>query len=218
MSATTAMLAWAAYHPAATLFGPTLRHAPSRQTVALTFDDGPNPAITPRLLELLDRHDARATFFLIGRWARACPGIVREIAARGHAIGNHTDTHPNLAFLSRRRIVGELLRCQTSIADMTGTRPSLMRPPYGARGPQLLAAVGESGLTHVVTWTLMGRDWTSRGAERLQGRLNRVRGGDVVVLHDGSHLTPRADRDATLGALEYWLPRWKDGGLRCVTL
>jgi peptidoglycan/xylan/chitin deacetylase (PgdA/CDA1 family) len=213
-----AVLAWGAYHPASTLFGRTIRRVASDDEIALTFDDGPNPSTTPRLLDLLDSHGIRATFFVIGRWCRACPAIVRDIAVRGHAIGNHTDTHPNLLFLSRRRIVRELLECQTTIRETGGADPRLMRPPFGARGPQLQAAVRDSGLSAVVTWTLLGRDWSKRGKLRLQGRLRRVRGGDIVVLHDGFHGALGADRSDTVRALEHWLPRWKDAGLRCVTL
>jgi peptidoglycan/xylan/chitin deacetylase (PgdA/CDA1 family) len=212
------VLAWGAYHPASTLFGRTIRRTASDQTIALTFDDGPNPAATPRLLDILDSHGARGTFFLIGRWCRACPAIVREIAARGHAIGNHTDTHPNLICLTRRRIVTELVECQAVIGQMAGVQPHLMRPPFGARGPQLQAAVRESGLNQVVMWTLLGRDWSSRGKQRLQTRLRRVRGRDIVVLHDGFHGALGADRSDTLRALEHWLPRWRDAGLRCVPL
>src|SRR5204862_124467 len=94
---------------------------------------GPNPALTPRLLELLDRHEARATFFLIGRFVRACPGIVREISDRGHAIGNHTETHPSLVFLSTPRIVSELVECQRSIGKVTGVpEPVWPVPPDSA--------------------------------------------------------------------------------------
>jgi peptidoglycan-N-acetylglucosamine deacetylase len=216
--ATAGVFAWAAYHPASTLFGPTIRCASSDRTIALTFDDGPNPALTPRLLDLLERHQARATFFLVGRWANAHPSIVREIQARGHTIGNHTTTHPNLVWLSKRRIVAELARCQAIIEDIIGVRPALLRPPFGARGPQLPAAVRESGLTHVVMWTLMGRDWNARGKQRLAARLASVRGGDVVVLHDGSFEKLGADREETLRSLEYWLPRWREAGLRCERL
>ena len=211
-------LAWGAYHPASPLFGPVLRRLPSAHTIALTFDDGPNPAVTPRLLDLLDRHNARATFFLIGRFARACPDIVREIAGRGHAIGNHTETHPHLVFLPMRRVLAELVECQQSIGVITGTMPSLMRPPFGGRGPQLPAAIKESGLKKVVTWTLMGHDWSPGGKQRLIARLSRVHGTDVVVFHDGSHTMLNADRMDTVRALEHWLPRWKDRGLRTVSL
>jgi peptidoglycan/xylan/chitin deacetylase (PgdA/CDA1 family) len=163
-------LAWGAYHPASSLFGPVVRRIPSDRAIALTFDDGPNPAITPRLLDLLDRHGARATFFLIGRFARACPGIVKEIAGRGHAIGNHTETHPRLVFLSMRRVLAELVECQQSIGEITGRAPSVMRPPFGARGPQVRAAVKTSGLKQVVTWTVLAHDWSRRGKRASRSR------------------------------------------------
>jgi peptidoglycan/xylan/chitin deacetylase (PgdA/CDA1 family) len=217
-SATAGVLSWGAVHPAAHLFGPTITRAPSRDCIALTFDDGPNPAVTPRLLDLLARENAQATFFVIGRWVRAHPAIVGEIAARGHAVGNHTDTHPNLTFLPSRTIVRELMACQNSIDGATGRRPRLMRPPFGFRGPQLQAAVVQSGLSHVVTWTVKGRDWSAHGSRHLRDRLLRVRGGDVVMLHDGHHGGLGADRTATLDALAYWLPRWRDRGLRPVAL
>lgn len=89
------------------LLGPTIRRTGDPSVMALTFDDGPNPAITPKLLDLLDRHNIRATFFLIGRYVRAFPSLAKEIAERGHAIGNHTDSHPALTFLSPRRIAEE---------------------------------------------------------------------------------------------------------------
>ena len=218
LSAAAGGLAWGAAHPASSLFGPVVRRLPPGTAIGLTFDDGPNPAITPSLLELLDRHNAKATFFLIGRFARACPGIVTDIASRGFAIGNHTESHPDLTFLPTHRVVRELVECQQSIAHITGTPPTLMRPPYGRRGPQLRTALHRSGLKHVVTWTLLGRDWSPRGKERLIRRLARVRGGDVVVLHDGSHRGLNADRADTLRALEYWLPRWRDAGLQMVSL
>src|SRR5262249_37567457 len=153
---------------------------------------------------LLDSHGVRATFFLIGRWCRACPAIARDIAARGHAIGNHTETHPNLVLLTRRRIMAELAGCQAAIRETSGASPRLMRPPFGARGPQLQAAVRDAGLGGVVMWTLLGRDWSPRGKERLRTRLRRVRGGDIVVLHDGFHGALGADRFETIGALEHW--------------
>jgi peptidoglycan-N-acetylglucosamine deacetylase len=117
MSVAAGVCAWGAYHPSSELFGRTERRIGRARAIALTFDDGPNPAVTPRLLDLLERHDARGTFFLIGRHVRACPALTAEIAGRGHTIGNHTDTHPNLLWQSRRRILEELERCNASIAD-----------------------------------------------------------------------------------------------------
>jgi peptidoglycan-N-acetylglucosamine deacetylase len=209
---------WAACHPRSQLFGPTLSRLRSQSSLALTFDDGPNPSATAGILDILDRHRASATFFLIGRFARACPSLVKAIAERGHAIGNHTDSHANTLWLSTQQIVTEIVSCQDTIEEITGRRPLLMRPPFGFRGPHLHAAVKRSGLKRVVMWNLMGRDWTRRGKRRLVDRLGRARGGDIVVLHDGYHRALRADRSETVRALEYWLPRWNDAGLRLVSL
>jgi len=215
-------------HPAAQLFGPTIRRVPSSRgarILALTFDDGPNPAITPRLLDLLAKYDVRATFFLIGRFARACPEHAREIATRGHTVGNHTDTHPNLIWLSRQRLAEELGRCQEAVAEATGTGPPRwMRPPYGFRGPQLNAEVRRQGLLGVVMWSVIAYDWKPQPASRLIERLGRVasgssrRGGDILVLHDGDHRALGGRREHVLGALEYWLPRWRDAGVEFVTI
>jgi peptidoglycan/xylan/chitin deacetylase (PgdA/CDA1 family) len=176
--------AWGAVHPTSELFGTTVHHTRRRREIALTFDDGPNPAITPQLLELLERHSARATFFLIGRFARACPELVREIAARGHAIGNHTETHPNLAVLSSSRTVEEIARCSESIAGAlaSGARETRgaarglewMRPPFGYRGPQTASAVRRAGLSGVAMWSLMCYEWRRKSTSELIARLARV--------------------------------------------
>jgi len=207
------LFAWGACHPASQLFGPTTRHV-ATGTVALTFDDGPNPAMTPRLLDLLERHGARATFFLIGRFVEAEPGLAAEIAARGHLIGNHTATHPSLVWRSPGRIAGELTRCQEAIERATGRRPAWLRPPYGFRGPHLQRIARRAGLGRIAMWSVTGYDWTPQPPDRLIGRLGRVRGGDIVLLHDGWHGGLGADRRHTVEALAHWLPRWVDQGLR----
>lgn len=210
--------AWGAVHPKSQLFGRTLCRTGDASTLALTFDDGPNPAVTPRLLELLARHEARATFFLVGRYVRACPGLAAEIAARGHAVGNHTETHPNLIWLSPQRIREELVRCNEAIAEATGREACWMRPPFGYRGPQLSGAVRRAACAGVAMWSAGGRDWRPQPAARVIRRLRLARGGDIVLLHDGDYRALGADRRHTIEALEYWLPRWKDAGLRFVGL
>lgn len=214
--------AWGAVHPSAQLFGPTVRRTGRPRTLALTFDDGPNPAVTPCLLDLLEQHQVRATFFVIGRFVRQCPELVREINARGHALANHTETHPNLVWLSRARIREELRRCQEGIAQALGDAsraPRWMRPPYGFRGPQLHAEVRRRGLQGVVMWSLTNYDWKPQPAARLIKRLRRAsRGGDIVLLHDGDHRQLGGDRLHVAEALRYWLPRWRDAGLEFVTI
>ena len=222
--------AWGAVHPGSQLFGPTLRHTPRANDIALTFDDGPNPAVTPQLLDLLDRHSARATFFVIGRFVRERPDLTREIAARGHALGNHTDTHPALTFLSARRIEDELSRCRDAITRALGSdaapaaAPALwMRPPYGFRGPQLRGAVRRAGSRGVVMWSVIGYDWKPQPPEKLIARLARAGksgawGGDIVLLHDGDHRALNGDRRHVVAALEHWLPRWREAGRKFVTI
>ena len=216
--ACAAAFAWGAVAPSSQLFGPTIRRTGDSSTMALTFDDGPNPAATPLLLDLLDRHNAHATFFLIGEHVRAFPALAKEIARRGHTIGNHTETHPALTFLSRRRIAEELDRCDDAIAAAIGQKSRWMRPPFGFRGPQLGGVVRSRGVAAVVMWSVWARDWKPQPARPVIQRLRRARGGDIVLLHDGDHRRLEGDRRHTVAALEYWLPRWKDAGMRFVTL
>jgi peptidoglycan/xylan/chitin deacetylase (PgdA/CDA1 family) len=196
-----------------------MRHTNDAGTIALTFDDGPNPAATPRILDLLDKHDAVATFFQIGQRVRQFPAICKDILRRGHALGNHTDSHPRLVFLSSETIVQELERCAAAFESATGAGTHWMRPPYGYRGPQLERALRKrKWQIQVVMWSLSGWDWKPQPSERLINRLRRVKGGDIVLLHDGDHRRVDGDRGHTIGALEYWLPRWKEAGLRLTSL
>ena len=216
--------AWGAVAPSSQLFGPTVRHTDSSRKIALTFDDGPNPAVTPLLLELFERHSVRATFFLIGKFARACPQLVREISARGHLLGNHSETHANLIFLSRTGIREELARCQDAVAAASGAEPPRwMRPPYGYKNPWLGGEVRAAGMRGVVLWSKICWDWKPQPPQRLIERLARVARpgrprGDVVVLHDGDHRALGGDRRHVVAALEHWLPRWRDAGMEFVTM
>ena len=153
-AAAAGIAAWGAVAPSSELFGPTVRHTASPREIALTFDDGPNPAATPLLLELFDRYSVRATFFLIGKFARACPQLVKEISARGHLIGNHSHTHANLFLRTRAGIRGELARCQDAIAAAVHAEPPRwMRPPYGYRNPLLWEEIRRAGMHGVVMWS-----------------------------------------------------------------
>ncbi len=200
----------------------------------MTFDDGPNPAITPKLLDLLDRYEAKATFFVIGRFVRECPDLVKETVARGHAIGNHTESHRNLLKLSPAQVTVELRLCHHAIANAVGAPPKWFRPPYGFRNPWVTATATALG-SRTVMWTLIPGDWLDRPVEWLIRRMQPIathakrninrsdqppaRGtGDVLCLHDGYHRELNYDRTRTLAALEHWLPRWRDQGLEFVTI
>jgi peptidoglycan/xylan/chitin deacetylase (PgdA/CDA1 family) len=216
--------AWGAVAASAQLYGPTLRHTSSAKKLALTFDDGPNPSVTPRLLDLFDRYSVHATFFVVGKFVRNSPDLVREISARGHLLGNHTDTHPNLIFQSRGQIHEELTRCQESVANvLRADPPQWMRPPFGYRRPGLDAEVHRSGLHGVVMWSLICHDWKPQPSARLIGKLSRAARpggsrGNIVVLHDGDYRALGANRDHLVAALEHWLPRWRDAGVEFVTI
>jgi peptidoglycan/xylan/chitin deacetylase (PgdA/CDA1 family) len=223
------MAAYGAAWPQAQLFGRTICRTNSPRNLAVTFDDGPNPAITPKLLDLLDRYNARATFFLIGRFVRECPDLVREISARGHLIGNHTETHPMLFWLSPSEIQVELRLCYTAIANVLGAPPKFFRPPFGVRNPFLASAARALDM-RVVMWTLLPGDWRAQSDAWLIDRMNPIAShaerlaknpagtGDVLCLHDGSHREQNGNRRYTLAALEHWLPRWRDLGLEFVTI
>ena len=223
-AAAAGIAAWGAVAPSSELFGPTVRHTASSRKIALTFDDGPNPAVTPRLLELFDRNSVRATFFLIGKFARACPELVKEISGRGHLIGNHSDTHANLFFRSRTGIRVELARCQDAIASaLHAEPPRWMRPPYGYRNPLLDGEIRRAGMRGVVMWSKICWDWKPQPPQRLIERLTRVARpdqpqGDILVLHDGDHRALGGDRHHVVAALEHWLPRWRDAGMEFVTM
>lgn len=216
--ATSGAFAWGAVAPSSQLFGPTIRQTGSASTIALTFDDGPNPAVTPSLLELLSRYNVKATFFLIGERVRAAGSIAREIAAQGHTVGNHSYTHPALTFRSAASISAELDRCDDAIEAAIGQKPRWMRPPFGFRSPLLGGIVRRRGGAGIVMWSRWARDWSPQPSEAVIRRLRPAGGGDIVLLHDGDHRVVEGDRHHTVAALAHWLPRWKDAGLHFVTL
>jgi peptidoglycan/xylan/chitin deacetylase (PgdA/CDA1 family) len=212
------LFAWGALAPESQLFGSTLQRLKDTSCMAITFDDGPNPVVTPGILELLERYNARATFFLIGQRVRAFPRLAQEIASRGHAIGNHTETHPSLTFLSPRRITEELELCDDAIVAATGKKPRWMRPPYGYRSPLLDGIVRRRGGAGVAMWNVAAKDWRTDAPEPVIQRLRGARGGDIVLLHDGDHRVLEGNRGHVVKALEYWLPRWRDAGIQFVNL
>lgn len=193
---------YATMAPQSQLYGRTLTHGNDPDLIALTFDDGPNDPHTLRLLDVLARHQAKATFFLIGKYVRQRGDIVRAIAAAGHEIGNHTYTHPNLVLVPPRRVRQELEDCTKALADELGRKPVLFRPPFGGRRPDVLRTVRSLGLQPVM-WSITGFDWNAPSADyilaKVTPRLNSRR-GEIVLLHDGSHLAFGADRSSTVEA------------------
>jgi len=205
--------AYGVMYPESQLFGKTIVAPPLPTQIALTFDDGPNPAATPRLLEVLARHNVRATFFLIGDFVRLEPALTREIAAAGHAIGNHTMTHRFLPRYSAARIQAELAGCNAALEDTLGGRVELFRPPHGGRTPAVFRAATSLGLK-TVQWNLIVGDWMDVSSELILSRLEKGiadhrRGGrgTNVVLHDGGQAGLGQPRLKTVEAVETLLQR-----------
>lgn len=211
-AALAGVAAYGAVHSQSQLFGRTLVAPPHADQILLTFDDGPNPAATPRLLDVLARNGVQATFFLIGDFVRLEPALVRRIAAGGHAIGNHTMQHRYLALLPAAKVRQQLVDCNHALADVLGTSPSLFRPPHGARRPAVLSIAAELGL-RTVQFNLIVGDWkpiavgelASRVASRIASKRLHGRGTNLV-LHDGGQAGLGADRQATVDAVARLLP------------
>ncbi len=222
--AVAATLADAALRPGSQLFGRTLIAGTDPREVALTYDDGPNDACTEALLELLDRYNVKATFFMIGRFVRQSPALARQVHAAGHLVGNHTMTHPWLAWQSARRIGEELRGCQQALEDTLGAPVRYFRPPHGARRPAVLRTAAELGLT-TVQWNAMGQDWNPISAEQIVANLDRGitrsrqrNTGANMLLHDGYDVAMGADRSRTVRATEILLERFTQDGSRVVTV
>lgn len=199
---------YASIAPTSQIFGRTLIAGDDPREIALTFDDGPNDAATPQLLDVLARHNVRATFFIIGGFARQRPELVRAVAAAGHLIGNHTMTHPKLSLTPAARVRKELTECSVVLEDLIGERVTSFRPPFGARRPVVLRIARELGLTPVM-WNVTGFDWEPKGVGAISENLNagiaknRERGsGSNLLLHDGGHRAMGASRMDTVLAVD----------------
>ncbi len=183
----TAAVLW----PRGRILGPNLVRLPAaaaaRHEVSLTFDDGPDPEVTPCVLDLLDRHQARASFFCIGEKAAAFPELVREIARRGHSVENHSHCHPNaFAFYGPGRLRREVDAAQAAIAGITGRAPEFFRAPAGFRSPMLDPVMAACGL-HYVSWTRRGFDTVHGNADAVLQRLTRgLKPGDILLMHDSA--------------------------------
>jgi peptidoglycan/xylan/chitin deacetylase (PgdA/CDA1 family) len=215
--------AYAALWPQSQLFGKVLIAPANPNELALTYDDGPNPAATPQLLDILAAANVRATFFLIGRFVRSEPTLTRAIAAAGHVIGNHTMAHPWLAWQTSARIRAELGDCNQAIQDTLGAPVRLFRPPHGAHRPAVLRIARELGLTPV-NWNVIANDWTPVDAPTILGRIeqgiarNQRQGrASNILLHDGGDHSLGANRLATVEATRQLLYRYRSSSENFVT-
>jgi peptidoglycan/xylan/chitin deacetylase (PgdA/CDA1 family) len=212
-------ISYGAVSPSSQLFGKTFVAAGAGSCqLALTFDDGPNDPHTLRLLDVLAKHEVKATFFMIGRFVAERPEIARAVAQAGHVIGNHTYTHSNLFFASGSGLARELDDCERALTDAVGEHSKLFRPPWGLRRPGTLRAAAGRGLSTVM-WSVTGYDWKLLTAEAIERRVARqLRGGDVVLLHDGGHRHMGMDRAPTVAATERLIARYSAEGYSFVTV
>jgi peptidoglycan/xylan/chitin deacetylase (PgdA/CDA1 family) len=209
--------------PRGRLLGPVLVRLPKasaeRGAVALTFDDGPDPQVTPAALDLLDRAGAKATFFCIGEQVRRFPALAREILARGHAVENHSYHHsPYAGFWLPRRMQADINAAQSAIADATGVAPLFYRPPFGVRNPLLELSLAAVGL-HCVAWSARAFDTLARDPGRVVRSLTaQLDAGAIVLLHDGIAIRKRTGAPVVLAALPPLLDVVSARGLTSINL
>ncbi|AVO34912.1 polysaccharide deacetylase family protein [Ottowia oryzae] len=217
------ILATAGLWPRSRLLGANLTRLPpeaaARGEVALTFDDGPDPLVTPQVLAQLDAAGARATFFCVGDQLRRHPDLARDIVRRGHHIENHTDTHPNLfAAMGWRRMAQQVAGGQAAVEAVTGRAPRFFRAVAGLRNPWLDPILARQGL-RLAAWTRRGYDTRTGDAEAVYQRLTRgLAAGDVLLMHDGHAAPTPSGQPVVLAVLPRVLAALQAQGLRCVPL
>jgi peptidoglycan-N-acetylglucosamine deacetylase len=209
---------WGAYAPNSRLFGPVTGRGPRQRVAFLTFDDGPNPGVTERVLEVLERAAVPATFFMVGKHVDRYPDTAIAVARAGHEIGNHTYSHQKLHRVGPRRAAEEIRRGHEAIAERTGVVPRSFRAPHGYRSPFVARALAPYRY-RVFGWTFGVWDTARPGAERIRARMQRgLRPGSILLLHDGDGYQPLGDRWQTAAALEGIITDVRAAGYRLAPL
>ena len=209
--------------PKSRLLGPNWTELPAeaatRNEIAITIDDGPDPEVTPKVLDILDRYQVHATFFCVGTKVQAHPELCREMVRRGHEVENHSASHHwNFALLGLTAMRREVQEGQDMLAAATGQTPVFFRAPAGIRNPFLEAVLCTHGL-QLVSWTRRGFDTRERDSGLALKRLTRrLAPGDILLLHDGSVARTAAGTPVILEVLPKLLDKVRDAGLRPVTL
>jgi len=217
------LLTAAVFWPRGQVLGSNLVRLPAaaaeRNEVSLTFDDGPDPEVTPRVLDLLDGCQAKASFFCVGERAAAYPDIVKEIARRGHSVENHSHRHsPAFAFYGPWRLKREVEMAQAEIAGIARRAPEFFRAPAGFRSPLLDPVLARSGLRYV-SWTRRGFDAVDGHADRVAARLARgLAAGDILLLHDRAYRRTAGGEPVALAVLTALLEKLAAAGLKSVSL
>lgn len=223
LAANHAVLAFTGLWPRSTALGDNLLRLPAasaaRGEIALTIDDGPDPEVTPRVLDLLDAAGAKATFFCIGQRAREHAALAREIVRRGHSVQNHSLAHRHtFSLLGPRAMRREIVAAQEALTQACGQAPGLFRAPAGLRNPFLAPVLHHLGL-RLASWTRRGFDTRTRDPQQVLDRLQRgLRAGDILLLHDGHAARTAGGEPIVLAVLPRLLQAIAQQRLRCVTL
>jgi peptidoglycan-N-acetylglucosamine deacetylase len=217
---TIAGITWASIEPACNIWGEVISRGPAdSNAVALTFDDGPTSGPTDAVLDALQEIDAPAAFFVVGANVRRWPGLVRRMHEQGHIVANHSFDHSHYGFYgSPRYWRGQIDRTDVEIVNAIGLRPAMFRPPMGVKTFCITGAARRAG-QRVITWTRRGYDGVGTSAERITQRLGpNVRGGEILVLHDGVEPNVRRDPSATVAAVRPIVRAIRERGLNIVRL
>ncbi|WP_028535255.1 polysaccharide deacetylase family protein [Paludibacterium yongneupense] len=213
------LLAGAGLWPRSQTLGTNWTRLPTPQAVAITIDDGPDPEVTPLVLDILHRHRAHATFFCIGERARRHPELIAAIMAAGHAVESHSQRHRlDFSLLGPVRMAREIDEAQHTLARLSGQTPLFFRAPAGLRNPWLDPLLSARGLL-LASWTRRGYDTREVSAERVTARLlHRLRGGDILLLHDGNAARTAQGTPVIVAVLPRVLDELARSGLETVTL
>lgn len=205
--------------PGNSFYGPVLTHGSgAKKQIALTFDDGPYPPYTQKLLQVLAAKNVHATFFMVGENAARYPEIVRLVQSQGHQIALHAGYHQDLLKLSAPQLKENIAYGKRTLEQLTGQPVRYMRPPHGFKDWQIMHAMQSAGL-QAVNWSVIPRDWTNPGTEQIVSRVcNNSEPGAIVLLHDGDSPKQTAPREQTVAATAQIIDRLQTEGYEFVTI
>lgn len=184
-----------------------------KKIIALTFDDGPHPKETDRVLDVLSKYNVKATFFIAGKHAKWYTDPLVRASKEGHEIGNHTFTHPDISNLTSQQIESEILECEKTLVEITGEKPTLFRPPFGSYKKEELEEIARKNNYKIILWTTVdARDWQNPPASKIASKIiDNAKNGDIILLHDYA-------TENTVEALDILIPAMQTKGFKFVTV
>ncbi len=207
--------------PGNSFYGETITNVQvpnGKKLVALTFDDGPYPPYTKKLLAALEEKQVKATFFVVGNNASKNPEVVTLVTSKGHEVALHAGEHKDFLKLNEQELVGNILRGKKLLEELTGKSVKYLRPPHGFRDWAVMEAASDAGLK-VVNWSVIPRDWTNPGAQEIAERVcKNVTSGAIVLLHDGDAPVQTASREQTVEATVLIIDELRKQGYNFVTV